>query len=438
MLTPVAGLLFAASVIGTGSTGAQSTARPTTVEEAKVPLSFLKTARLKSGLSFASGATRGEGGSHHGSTSGMLGGVPGVDSLINFADEFTSPGFDSVGNPQSIWPYEMVGHAPEGNRTSRINAPIIPVVLDMLDAGGNVVLSLDPTQFVHPALQSPMFEPFQYFTGYTQFNDAMMRSQFWDRISHYGDHHDGYHVLLNPRVKSVRHMRIPLGFWHAAVNPDGSPAFALVDIDAFANSLFPATSPVDDSTPIGAAELAGDMTTRDLTTLLFNNVYLYFGTTSDCCVLGFHSYDYEPGDVHNGNRERRYVMNYSSWISPNLFSGGFEDITAWSHEVAETFNDPFVDNATPWWLAEVYQGAGFGLCQNNLESGDVVEVLDSNAVFPLQLHGRTYHPSNEALFSWFAFQSPSVAKNHAYSFPDETAVLGLSPGPLGPGCVPVP
>ena len=50
------------------------------------------------------------------------------------------------------------------------------------------------------------------------------------------------------------------------------------------------------------------MTTKDITSLLFNNVYLYDGTPDNCCVLGFHSYDFEPDVPSNGNRERRYVM----------------------------------------------------------------------------------------------------------------------------------
>ena len=88
---------------------------------------------------------------------------------------------------------------------------------------------------------------------------------------------------------------------------------------------------------IGAAELAGDMTTRDISSLLFNNVYLYDGTPDNCCVLGFHSYDFEPGVPSNGNRERRYVMMYASWIDLGLFLGGFEDVTAYRHEMSETY-----------------------------------------------------------------------------------------------------
>jgi len=62
------------------------------------------------------------------------------------------------------------------------------------------------------------------------------------------------------------------------------------------------------------------------------------------------------------------------------------------------------------------------------------------------LNGRTYHPPNEALLSWFAFESPSSARLGAarrgsarlgaYSFPDETTLTLLSPAPLLPGCVP--
>ena len=36
-------------------------------------------------------------------------------------------------------------------------------------------------------------------------------------------------------------------------------------------------------------------------------------------------------------------------ISPGIFGGGFEDVTAISHEIAETFDDPFVNNITPRW-----------------------------------------------------------------------------------------
>ena len=117
---------------------------------------------------------------------------------------------------------------------------------------------------------------------------------------------------------------------------------------------------------------------------------------------------------------RFYVLNYSSWISPGLFAFGFQDITAISHEVNETFNDPFIDNLTPWWL-----------------SVDPVEVLSGEVpTYSVAMNGRTCHPQNVALFSWFAFESPSPAHLGAYSFLDETTLTALSPGPLHAGCTP--
>jgi hypothetical protein len=112
-------------------------------------------------------------------------------------------------------------------------------------------------------------------------------------------------------------------------------------------------------------------------------------------------------------------MNYSSWVTPGLFGPGFADITPLSHEMSETFNDPFVNNATPWWLAPN------GNCQNNLETGDVIEGLP-NATVTISLNGATYHPQNEALLQWFAGITPSSAIHHAYSYPDTTVLTAAS------------
>jgi hypothetical protein len=425
-------LLF---VVGTTSLALAQTS----VQSARVPLTFLKQIAPRTGhpgSSFTMVGTKKNAGLASAAKSSSL---PGVDSVANWSDQFTAPGFDFSGNPQSVWPYTMVGTPPESGRGTLINAPIVPVTVDLLGPDGQVAIyNGAPLTFsvtgdiLQAVLNSPVFQPWIYTSGIGQFNDQMMRAQFADRIhsGHYGD--NGWHVNLLPRVKTPRRMQIPFGSWYFATDANGAPAAALVEGNVFSSLLFPESIPVDSSTPIGAAEVAGDITTRDISTFLFNNVYLYDTTIDQCCVLGFHSYDFEPGDRRNGNRERRYVMNYSSWITNGLFLGGFEDITAFSHEMSETFNDPFVDNQTPWWLSS---DPIFGsICQDNLESGDVIEVLSGNPVYPVSLQGHTYHPQNEALFSWFAFQSPSPAHLGAYSFPDETTLTTLSPGPLLPGC----
>lgn len=359
----------------------------------------------------------------------------GVDSLPNWSSYFYLPGFDSNGNTQFTWPYTMVGQSPFGHGdegrggTTFVGAPIVPVNIDLRNADGSPRyvngqrLYSDATQFLPAVQRSPVFANSQYTSSNrpTQFGDAVQRAEFYHQAS------DEWHTMLHSSARQARTMVLLKGTYRFALNGDGTCcAYILVDINAFIQALFPPTS-IDTSTVMGAAENAHDISTTDLSTFLFPNAYLYFNNDpSQCCVLGFHSYDVEPGSQSNGWRERRYVMDYASWISPGLFGGDLGDITALSHEVSETFNDPFVGNATPWWLSPN------GNCQNDLEDGDVIEGL-ANEVYPITMNGFTYHPQNEAMLQWFAGVSPSNAIGHAYSYPD----MGLLTSPAvsqAPGC----
>ncbi|HEX3374503.1 MAG TPA: hypothetical protein VHS13_09860 [Edaphobacter sp.] len=367
------------------------------------------------------------------------GSVLGLDTIPNWSSYFYEPGLDSFGNLQFTWEYTMVGHSPlqssDGSddnfsgKTTKIGAPLIAVNVDLRNADGSprfvngVRLFQDATKFVAPVLSSPIFSKTSFSSSNdpTQFADAVSRAEFFHKTS------DDWHTLLKPRVGTTRTMVLLRGTYQFALNADGSCcAFILVDQNAFAGALFPPTA-TDTSTVMGAAENAGDIRTRDISSFLFNNVFLFSGTPSNCCVIGFHSYDVEPGDASNQWKERRYVMDYASWVSPGLFSDPtFSDVVALSHEMAETFNDPFVNNATPWYRAPN------GLCQNNLETGDAIEGLP-NAQFAISLNGTNWHVQNEALLQWFAGVSPSSAINGAYSYPDAT-VLTSPPAPTTVNC----
>jgi hypothetical protein len=371
-------------------------------------------------------------------------GIPGIDSIVNWSGQFESPGFDSNGNPQSVWPFTMVGNSPESRQSASITAPIVPVTVELLGPDGSVALTFGPDgKVIKAALESPEFVPNVYTNGFGQFNDQMMHAEFANLL--HGEAGEEWHTILHPKLRTARTIKVPFltasgtPAWFDFANAEGQPVLVAIDDETFGNLLFPATYPFNSSTPVGAAELAGDITTHDLSTFLFNNTVLFSGgNINNCCIIGFHSYDFEPGTPKNGNLPRLYVLNYASWLSPGLFLFGFQDMTPWSHEMAETFNDPFDNNVTPWWLS-VDPFTGGGNCQNDLEVGDVVEVLDSlNPVSTIPGNGLTYHPQNMALFPWFAFESPSTANLGAYSFPDETTLTSLSPGPLLPGCVAAP
>ena len=391
------------------------------------------------------GPSNGSGGVLGKSTNGSL---LGVDTVQNFSSYFYLPGWFTdqftgdvnVSFPQFTWPYTMVGKAPFGHDdsdgTTKIHAPIIPVAIDLRNFdgtpryctaadGSSVRLYRSAMPHVQPALNSPVFSNARYSSSErpTQFVDAVQRAEFFKVAD------DDWHTILKPEVKKERVMVLIRGNYFFSVDSSCNIRYVLVQYFYFGSLLFPPNSS-DTSTIIGGAEHDGDMRTSDITSFLFPDTYLYFPgyptTPGTCCVLGYHSVDIEPGGNDNQYRERRYVVDYSSWISPGLFGSAFTDVTALSHEMAELYNDPFITNATPWWLAPN------GVCQDNLETGDVIEGLP-NATFPMTMNGFTYHPQNEALLQWFASQTPSSAIHHAYSYPDES-VLPTSSVSLTPGC----
>src|SRR5262249_54362991 len=117
----------------------------------------------------------------------------------------------------------------------------------------------------------------------------------------------------------------------------------------------------------------GTFQTEAINAALFPNMFLFSLNLSDpnapgtCCVVGEHTY----GRL-SAVPQPRYLVLWSSWISPGLLPDGFQDVTAISHEIAETLNDPFVDNPTPQWQ---FPTSNLKVCQANLETADPVDVL---------------------------------------------------------------
>lgn len=350
-------------------------------------------------------------------------GVPNIDSLVNFNGHFTAPGFDRFGNPNTHWYFNTVGNPPQMHGTTTVNAPVVPVSLDLRDADGNPrfingqPLLSDVTSFIQPTLDSPVFSNASYSSSPvpTQFSDAIQRAEFFGKAK------ADWHTLLGPSLKAGRTIVINQSAdpaspaYEFALNGDGTCClFVLIDIRVFENALF--NTVVD-------TIISGDVTTKDMSTYLFPNAYLFeiVNGKFECCVLGFHSYIFD--DV-SPTLESRWVFDYASWITPGLFRGGLSDVSAFSHEIAESYNDPFVasDNVhdvTPWWLSPN------GNCQDTLETGDVIENLP-DGLFPVTINNFTYHPQNEALLQWFEFMVPSDAIDGAYSYPNESVLAGPS------------
>ena len=196
-----------------------------------------------------------------------------IDSIKTFNGEFRAPGVGPTGIPQRNWHYTIAGGRPELGGTTTFDAPIVPVSLDLLDYDGSVrvvnghKLHYSVELFVSAVVDSPIFQRADYTSSEvpTQFSDAVQRAEF-NNVMKYD-----WHTLLKPSLKQSRMISIPRGAYYFALNSDGSCcAFVLVDIDVFSKRLFPATAN-DSSTPIGAAEHAGDITTKSISTFLLPN-----------------------------------------------------------------------------------------------------------------------------------------------------------------------
>jgi len=366
-------------------------------------------------------------------------GINGIDSIPNFNGHFFADGVDFNGNPNRHWYTNTVGNPPQMGGTTLIYAPIQPVNIELDDVNGNLrhvgghPLISDATQFVSPVLASPVFSNFSYSSGAdpTQFSDAIQRAEYFDKMK------PDWHTLLAPAPQPPLTVHIrqatgcPTGPHFAGCNY----VFALNADGTCCRYILVNDNPPDFVFDTGLADtvvtdiLSNAITTKDISTFLYPNVFLFFGDTTQCCVLGYHTYFFEPGS----DPELRWVLNYSAWISPGLFGKAFTDVTGLSHEISETYNDPFVvsdnvHNLTPFTLAPN------GNCSDVLETGDVIEGLP-NATFPINLSGFLYHPQNEALQQWFKFESPSSALGGAYSYPDTTVLTQLSP-PQNLNCKP--
>lgn len=342
---------------------------------------------------------------------------PRIISLPNFTRSFTFGG--------QTFPFTMVGQDPAKRQTSVIPTQYIALSFffdEFIDQNGNNIV-INTSVINKPLAASPLFNNAQFATGTTQYEDSVMRAEFFPLITKDGDldQDDHYHVLLgSPQPLIPVQIEVPFGSSLVFVDNQGT-FFALIDFNFIHSQLetLLQTEPIDvKSIPmlIGRNAVYGD----------FSN-----GEPLNCCIGGFHS-AFESNRV--GNKIFVQTFAFSTWLDPDVSDAIFGDPTLFadifpiSHEVGETLNNPFVNNVTP-----SYQVPGFppGACQNILEDGDVVEQTP-NPSLPVTLNGFTYHPQTLALLQWFEGITPSNAFNGDYSFPGNNLTAPFTPCPVTP------
>jgi hypothetical protein len=340
-----------------------------------------------------------------------------VRSVANFQSSFSSRGKN--------WPFTMIGAPPAGGASVNVPAKIAAISLKLQNADLVTFTTVSVTGFKTPTLDSPNFQAANYSSGSAiQFADAVQRAEFFHTMK------STWHTSLRPTsiVQSLT-LNVPrfttitlhgkktqVRTYFTAKSPDGHTVVFLLDQFFLQQISTIAVNQIN----------AGRFTTNAVNITLFPNTFLYSvnntGGMGACCTLGFHTFFTDNG----APTESRWVFVFASWISPGVFGGGFSDVTALSHEISEAFNDPFVNNLVPAWQFPNQPGT----CQDDLETGDPVEVL-SNPVFPVKIGTTTFHPQTEALLQWFEQKTTSNAISGAFSYPN-TKALTKSAMPFGP------
>lgn len=330
---------------------------------------------------------------------------PRIVSVPNFTRSFTFAG--------TTYPFTMVGQQPARKNTTVVPTSYIPLSFffdEFVDQNGNNI-TIDTTTITNEIKTSPLFQNSEYATGFTQFEDAQMRAEFYPLFNKDGDNdaNDNFHVLLGtPQTLTPVQIEVPVGSSVVFEAPDGT-LFALIDIN-FINSQLNTLSQTE------------ALTVQSIPIFLTRNaVYGDFQQQQpvDCCIGGFHT-AFETNSTANKIFLQTFVFATSldSVVANAIFGDPaiFADINPLSHELGETLNDPFVNNVTPNYQIP---GAPAGACQNFLEVGDIIEDLSPDYT-NVTLHGFTYHPQTLGLLQWFEGVQPSDAIHGDYSFPDAT------------------
>jgi hypothetical protein len=317
----------------------------------------------------------------------------------------TIPSWDSTFTDPTngvTYSYTMVGTSPFGALQST-TVPTVVIPFRFVFANGDV---LDPTDAsngfsdLQLLQQSPIFTNYTYPTKYsgtgevTQYGDAIFRAQ-WNKIG------TGYHVLLGqPTVRPTQTISVPANQGFTVRLRVGGLA-GLMDYAWFSKQL-------------RNAILRLGVDPESLPMILVDNTFLYQnGDPNDCCVIGYHG---ASGPLTG--QVQTYLFSAmilpGTFGNPNQQGNGVSDIHAFSHEVSEWYDDPFVNNIVNPWLTPTAPQYG---CTAFLETGDPVVgywfALSGN---PQNGASGKWHPEDEVHFSWFARESPSRAYGGRYTY----------------------
>jgi len=268
--------------------------------------------------------------------------------------------------------FTMVGANPaSSNTTTTYSVYIIPVKMIYTKKLYGAKYTFNPDKdtwngatITQSLLNSPLFNSLDWNWGgtdfgTTQYEDAFQRGSFWgDGVS---TTNPNYHVVFAPpTVLAEQTIKVTKAQGGDVINnPFGAGKVGEMSINAF-DSLIQTT----------LSKFKSQINPTVFPVFVVENVYL---TSGGCCIGGYHDAD------SNG---QTYAM--ASFVTD---SGAFsQDISAFSHEFGEWYDDPLITSNSPCGLLEV---------------GDPLEGLANYGTFPVTFNSVTYHPQALAFMEYF-------------------------------------
>lgn len=297
-------------------------------------------------------------------------GVQAVSSptVPNYSDKFSYAG--------TTYSYTSVGTDPRTS-TAATTVPVTFIPVKILEASGAYSY---PTGAISKTTGSALFHN-SSVTGGTQYGDATVRSSYWSYVNALGAK---WHVRLgSPATTALQTINVPSN--QGSYYQDSSGGYVMTaNENWYAGTL---------------AGIAAKYTAKNLVVFLTYDAVgcADYTNLNTCGIGGFHTDKATSTGTH--------TFAWASWQDSAVFGASAADTAAMSHEVAEWLNDPFVNNIVPKWSVPSEPQYG---CSNLFEVGD-----------PLVGHVFTIsglHYQDEADFSWFARQSPSIGYNGRYSY----------------------
>jgi hypothetical protein len=320
------------------------------------------------------------------STAAAAPGVAAAVNLTTFTSSFTTAG--------TKFTYTMVGTAPGGAAATTTIANSLTPVTFKFTKGSKAV----PAATVTTLRNSGIYTAKAFPGGTGQFGEIFHRTNFWTAINKGAKN---WHVkLAAPTVRPTLTMTVPATAGNIASL--AGVAAGWVDINWFdANIQNYVTAP------------AGNVFTQ----LLSQNVVFCDGPPdlvnfTNCGIGGYHSMTQTATGKH--------TYAYNGWLPTAIFGVNAGNTAVISHEVAEWYDDPYVNNTAPFWHSPISPQYP---CNNALETGDpLVGVVKTVGGLKFQ---------DEAFLPFFSRQAPSTSWLGQYSW-----FKGFTTP--SPSCVPVP